>query len=315
MSRVIHVAVGVVVNDAGNILIAKRPDNTHQGGLWEFPGGKVEQDETLFDALKRELREELAIDVLAIEPLIKIRHDYGDKIVLLDVHKVISFSGKPHGNEGQPIQWVAPIQLVNYEFPAANVPIITAINLPQRLLITGEFKNHYDFMSRLERALKNGIDLVQLRVPEPEILLALHDDVSALCDNYSARLLLNTSADIFSNIPVRKNVGLYLNSNNLLACESRTVPKNILLAASCHNKTQIDHAQKIGVDFICVSPVSKTISHPEQHPMGWNGFSQLVKAAVIPAYALGGMRDVDLSTALAHGAQGIAAISEWWVTN
>jgi len=312
MARVVHVAVGVIVNDRGSILIAKRPDQTHQGGLWEFPGGKVEPGETLFDALKRELREELAIDVLTTEPLIKIRHDYGDKIVLLDVHKVIRFAGEPQGNEGQPIQWVSPEQLTNHEFPAANVPIITAINLPKRLLITGEFINPGDFLIRIDIALQKGVRLVQLRVKDPETILSLADDVAKICEQYSAKLLLNTSSDIFSQISPQKNVGLHFNSVNLLACNSRPVAKDILLSASCHNQTEIDHAQKIGVDFMCVSPVQATISHPEQQGIGWNKFSQLLEGAIIPAYALGGMKESDLSIALAHGAQGIAAISEWW---
>jgi len=312
MSRVVHVAVGVIVNDSGSILIAKRPDQTHQGGLWEFPGGKVESGETLFDALKRELREELAIDVFATEPLIKIRHDYGDKIVLLDVHKVIRFAGKPQGNEGQPIQWVSPEQLTNHKFPAANVPIITAINLPKRLLITGEYINRDDFLNRIDIALHKGIRLVQLRVKAPEIFLDLADGVAEICEKYSAKLLLNTSDNIFSQILPQKNIGLHLNSVNLLACNSRPVAKDILLSASCHNQIEIDHAQKIGVDFMYVSPVQATLSHSEQQGIGWNKFSQLLEGAVIPAYALGGMKESDLSIALAHGAQGIAAISEWW---
>lgn len=312
MSRVVHVAVGVIVDTAGNILIAKRPDKTHQGGLWEFPGGKVEANETLFDALRRELHEELAIDILATEPLIKIRHDYGDKIVLLDVHKVIRFGGEPQGNEGQPIQWVAPVHLSDYEFPAANVPIISAINLPRRLLITGEFSNATDLVGRIDSALKNGIRLIQLRANEPKTILAIADVIAERCNEYSARLLLNTSPDIFSKIKLQKNIGLHLNSINLLACEARPVAKNILLSASCHNQIEIERAQKIGVDFICVSPVLPTNSHPDQQGMGWNNFGKLLENAVVPAYALGGMRDVDLPLALEHGAQGIAAISEWW---
>ena len=312
MSRVIHVAVGVVVKDDGSILIAKRPAKAHQGGLWEFPGGKIETGETLFDALKRELFEELAINVLETEPLIKIRHDYGDKIVLLDVQKVIRFSGEPHGNEGQPIQWIDPVQLINYEFPAANVPIITAINLPRRLLITGEFNGRDNFISRLERALNNGIKLVQLRVKEVENFLSLTDDVIKMCNHHSASLLLNTSPELFSKISAKKNVGLHLNSMNLLACDNRPVAKNILLSSSCHNQIEIDHAQKIGVDFICLSPVLETSSHVGLQGMGWSDFSHMLENAVIPAYALGGMKEQHLADALEHGAQGIAAISEWW---
>ena len=106
MTKVVHVAVGVIKNNLDQILIAKRPDDAHQGGLWEFPGGKVEAGETLTQALARELREELAIEVQSITPLIQIQHDYSDKSVLLDVCLVDGFTGIAQGNEGQPIRWV-----------------------------------------------------------------------------------------------------------------------------------------------------------------------------------------------------------------
>ncbi len=116
MKRV-HVAAAVIRDDSGKILIARRADTQHQGGLWEFPGGKVEADESVETALARELHEELGIVVGAARPLIKVRHDYPDKQVLLDVWEVSSFSGEPHGAEGQPLAWVTAKELVNYEFP------------------------------------------------------------------------------------------------------------------------------------------------------------------------------------------------------
>ena len=126
MKRV-HVAVGVIVDDRRNILLTRRPDHVHQGGLWEFPGGKVEDDEDLASALSRELREELDIEPLDTSPLIEIRHDYNDKSVLLDVHVVWQFQGEPKGLEGQPMAWVPVARLQDYAFPAANEPIIPAI--------------------------------------------------------------------------------------------------------------------------------------------------------------------------------------------
>ena len=123
----IHVAVGVIVSPTGKILISKRPDHVHQGGLWEFPGGKVDGNETVEEALARELYEELGITSLTIEPLIGIRHDYPDKSVFLDVWYVTQFVGEPTGNEGQAICWVERLELGNYQFPAANQPIIAAL--------------------------------------------------------------------------------------------------------------------------------------------------------------------------------------------
>lgn len=120
-------AVAVISNSDGDILISKRPDHVHQGGLWEFPGGKLESGESLESALKRELLEELGIELNACQPLVEIQHDYPDKSVLLDVWSVSDFSGVPYGREQQPIRWVAPEALVEYEFPEANQPIIWAI--------------------------------------------------------------------------------------------------------------------------------------------------------------------------------------------
>ncbi|RLQ23739.1 8-oxo-dGTP diphosphatase MutT [Seongchinamella sediminis] len=126
MQRV-HVAVGVILDPQQNILLTRRHGHVHQGGLWEFPGGKVEPGESLATALARELREELDIAPERSSPLLAIHHDYGDKSVLLDVHVVWQFSGEPRGLEGQPLAWVPVAELQDYAFPAANEPIIPAI--------------------------------------------------------------------------------------------------------------------------------------------------------------------------------------------
>jgi 8-oxo-dGTP diphosphatase len=120
--------VGVVLDPAGKVLISRRAGNSHQGGLWEFPGGKVEPGESLGTALARELREELGIEIGRTSPLLEIRHDYGDKHVLLDVHVVWEFSGEARGLEDQPLLWVAPGELGRYPFPAANEPVISALS-------------------------------------------------------------------------------------------------------------------------------------------------------------------------------------------
>lgn len=123
----VHVAVGVVIDARDRILVAERPQHLHQGGLWEFPGGKVEVGELITDALRRELHEELAIEVLDAEPLIEVEHDYGDKHVLLDVWRVTAYRGEPEGREGQRWRWVERGLLETLEFPAANIAIIEAL--------------------------------------------------------------------------------------------------------------------------------------------------------------------------------------------
>ncbi|MEP4485725.1 MAG: 8-oxo-dGTP diphosphatase MutT [Halioglobus sp.] len=125
--NLIHVAVGVIIDADNRILIARRNNEAHQGGLWEFPGGKVEAQETIQIAMARELHEELGIEIGSLAPLLEVRHDYGDKQVLLDVHVVRNFSGEPEGREGQPLKWVSVDELPQFEFPAANVPIVEAV--------------------------------------------------------------------------------------------------------------------------------------------------------------------------------------------
>lgn len=124
---VLHVAVGVILDADSRILITRRHDDAHQGGLWEFPGGKVEPGESVAHALARELREELGIAIGPIHALTEVRHDYGDKAVWLDVHVVESFEGEARGLEGQPLAWVTAEELPVYRFPAANVPIVAAV--------------------------------------------------------------------------------------------------------------------------------------------------------------------------------------------
>src|SRR5690606_31469442 len=118
----VHVAVAVIFDAADRVLVSQRARHLHQGGLWEFPGGKVEAGETVRQALDREIAEELGLDVLQAEPLLDIRHDYPDKAVLLDVWCVREFDGEPHGREGQPWQWIEAGALHTLAFPAANAP-------------------------------------------------------------------------------------------------------------------------------------------------------------------------------------------------
>lgn len=128
MSQTVHVAVGIIRNQAQQILIAFRDRNKHQGGLWEFPGGKVEPGESVQQALRRELAEELDLELDAdstgLQALLQVEHDYGDKRVLLDIWEVGQYSGKAFGREGQEIRWVSVSELGDYEFPAANLPIV-----------------------------------------------------------------------------------------------------------------------------------------------------------------------------------------------
>ena len=123
----IHVAAGVILNARDEVLLALRPAHKHQGGLWEFPGGKVEQGEVVAAALARELHEELHLTVIEASPFLLLEHDYADKRVTLDVWLVTRHTGEPCGREGQRIAWVPRAELGAYPFPAANLDIVSAL--------------------------------------------------------------------------------------------------------------------------------------------------------------------------------------------
>ena len=127
MTNLVHVAVAVIVNTNKEVLLALRQSHQHQGNLWEFPGGKVESGELVYDALVREIDEEIGLTIDSAQELVKINHDYGDKAVLLDVWLVNEFSGQAQGREGQELRWCAVSNLIEDDFPAANVAIIHAI--------------------------------------------------------------------------------------------------------------------------------------------------------------------------------------------
>lgn len=126
-SKPVHVAVGVIENADGAVYISRRLDHLHQGGKWEFPGGKVEAGETVYNALCRELLEECTITVQQAVPFTVVAHNYGDKQVVLDVWRVTAFSGDIGQAEGQLWRWVAPHELVAYAFPEANQAIVAML--------------------------------------------------------------------------------------------------------------------------------------------------------------------------------------------
>ena len=120
----VTVVVGILIDGVGRVLVTRRAPDAHQGGVWEFPGGKVEEDENLLEALARELREELGVLVETTEELMALEHDYGDKRVRLDVCRVTRWTGEPRGLEGQPLAWQRPEQIRDWAFPVANRPIL-----------------------------------------------------------------------------------------------------------------------------------------------------------------------------------------------
>jgi 8-oxo-dGTP diphosphatase len=312
MTMQIHVAAAAVLDAGGRVLISRRADHLHQGGLWEFPGGKLELGESPRQALIRELKEELDIIPRLMEPLIRIHHQYDDRLVRLDFYRVTAFDGEARGMEGQPLRWLTPREMRPEAFPAADRPVITALQLPNHYLITGG--NPIDlsgFLCRLQRSLQAGVRLVQLRAHElddrqyGEVL----NRSLKLCQDAGARLLINRPRNSQRWIGLAD--GLHFTANQLMGLEHRPSESG-LIGASCHNPEELARASELQLDYAVLSPVQPTASHPQATALGWQRFGQWVDEANLPVYALGGMRRVDLAKAKEAGAQGIAGIRGFW---
>lgn len=307
----VHVIAGVLCNERGQVLLAQRRANTHLAGCWEFPGGKLEPGEMREAGLRRELQEELGVDVRAARPLIQVSHDYSDKKVMLDVWLVNEFNGEPHGKEGQPLQWVDVERLCQCNLPAADLPVIAALRLPARYVISPEpTGDSAPFLAALKTVLARGDRLVQLRAKQlqPAALSELAARAWELCQPAGASLLVNDASYLAESLPV----GIHLSARALMAHQRRPLPLSRWVGASCHNATELAHAARIGVDFAVLGPVQATASHSGAPALGWSEFGRLVRGANLPVYALGGLGAPDVGIAHVHGGQGVAGISALW---
>ena len=309
----LHIAVGVILDQATDrVLVARRPGHLHLGGLLEFPGGKLHPGEHVTAALNRELQEELNINATMARQMIQIKHDYDEESVLLDVWLVSEWYGEPEGMEGQEIMWIQKDNLSKADFPDANWPIITAINLPPVYGITPELPVYGDeFFNRLKCKLENGLKLIQFRNKHMDNRAKYNvvKKTYEICCDYNCRLLVNgmSGMELFEFAH-----GLHLTSSDLLRLDDRPMGEDYLIAASCHNRTETDHACSLGVDFAVLSPVKKTPGHDKSEPIGWNGFADIVLDCNIPVYALGGMEMSDVDDARSFGGQGVALIRGLW---
>lgn len=298
----LEVVAAVIRGADGKVLVAQRPIDKHQGGKWEFPGGKVEQGESRRSALGRELKEELGIEISSSTRLISVYHEYEDKAIYLDVYEVTNWQGEPSGCEGQPVKWLDPDELKDYEFPAANTPILEAVCLPKLLKILKSVATDGAFRDQVLTSLALGHRLLLHNYDEQPIS---HEQINWLLDTVTEQ-----GADVIFQSPpplVRSDFGIHLDSETLLKVQEKPVAKRV--SASCYSPGELFKAQRIGVDFIVIEPVLMNLFSSGREALGWPTFQSLASRVNIPVYAAGGLSDKDLDLAREYGAQGIASTS------
>ncbi len=310
----VHVAAGVITDSNGKILLARRLPGTHLAGQWEFPGGKLETAETPIDGLRRELREELAIDVQDARPLINFEHRYPDKHVKLDVWRVVQYAGEPRAVEGHELNWVSADKLRAVDLLAADKPVVTAIELPDQYAVSAPEGDSEVFLRALSATITAGYKMIQIRVPRlvtPEES-GLFDQITLRCENSATWLLNGNPADILETARACGAGGIHMPARYLEQYRSRPIPDEWMFGVSCHDRDELNRACELAADFAVLGPVNTTPSHPRATGLGWEQFAALIDGLPLPVYAIGGMKSDDSATAWAHGAQGVAGISDFW---
>ena len=311
----LHVVAGVIRDAQGRVLLASRTEGRDLAGLWEFPGGKVEPGETPDVALARELREELGIEARVGEPIIRVPQQYPGKRLVLDVREV-TFSGLPEGLDGQALAWVPVDELARYPMPPADIPVVAALQQPDRYLVTPvPGGDDAAWLEALRTALVAGIRRVQLRAPglAPARWERLAGLAVGMCRDAGTEVLLNGDAGLAG----RLGAGLHLTSTqlhdaSLAPVVRKALDEGRLVGASCHVAHDLVRAQSLACDFVVLGPVRPTSTHPGAAGIGWEAFARLREAVSLPIYAIGGLGAADVASARAHGAQGIAAIRALW---
>lgn len=309
-SSLTEVVAAVLIDRTGRFLLAQRPPGKVYAGYWEFPGGKVEAGEALAQALRRELLEELGIEVRTAYPWITLSYRYPHAFVRLRFFRVVDWTGEFHPHEGQAFAWqrlrdidVAPVL-------PANGPVLRALALPHVYGITRVAElGVADFAARLDAALGAGLRLIQLREKalDADTLAIVGRDIARRCHAVGAKLLVNGDADFAGSIGAD---GVHLSAARLMALTRR--PEVELCAASCHDRAELDRAVDLGADFVVLGPVHPTPTHEGMRTLGWEGFADLVEDYPLPVFALGGIRPDELAVAWSRGAHGIAMMRGAW---
>lgn len=310
MTEIVDAAVAVIVRADGAVLLGRRPEGKPWAGWWEFPGGKIEVGETPVCALQRELHEELGIEATEYYPWLNRIFAYPERAVRLHFFTVRQWRNEPHGKENQQLSWQRPEKLTVSPLLPANEPILSFLQLApvygiSNLAEMGEAR----FFASLDAALEQGLKLIQVREKHlgKAALQAFAAEVVARARPYAAQVLVNGDEALARAVGA---AGVHLPAAALMASTAR--PMEMLCGASCHQATELEHAAALGVDFVLLSSVKHTLSHPDITPLGWERFSGFIAGYPLPVYALGGLAREDMGEAWTHGAHGLAMQREVW---
>ena len=319
----IHVVAGLMLDDCGRVLVARRPPGKPMAGAWEFPGGKLSAGESRLEGLSRELKEELGIDIGSARPLIRYRHRYPEFSVDLDCWRVTDWRGDPESREGQLLAWHRSEELLDVGLLPADIPVVKALTLPHSIAVTPPLSRDKEgLLDALRSCASTLICLRRPDLPANELTQLATRAVRELQDS-GKRVLLHGDPAAFEPLirdasagwnPRRAGViaGLHVPARYLPGLAEGAVRAPLLLGVSCHDALELEAALAVNADYAFLGPVKPTASHPGEPALGWANFSELVRQLPLPVYAIGGLGPDDLEAAWDAGAQGVAGIRAFW---
>ena len=308
MKKLIQVSIAII-RHKNQVLLGWRDENLHQGGCYEFAGGKLEAGETPEQALIREIQEEVGIDVMPIKRFASFQFDYSDRCLSLFfiLCKVKSYAELDKMDQAW--RWIDLDDVQNYQFPKANQAIIQRISWSRKIAILNDDHEVQD--------IKHDVDTVYLRQNVENFPQLLRDNPQLFTEK---KIIVRwqdyqkLDADLQGKV-----FAVHLNSQQLVDLAESVSQNNELplslqnknLIGACHNENEIECANLIACDAIFISPVQSTPTHPEHTGLSWAGFAALANIAEMPVYALGGVACDDLKMAKAYGAYGVAGIRDF----
>ena len=308
--NIVRAAAAVIQRHDGFLLMAQRPPGRGWSGWWEFPGGKIEINESPFEALQRELQEEINISANDATLWFERSYIYPDKKVYIYFFKVTDWTGQITSCENQLLDWQNPSHVTVAPILPTNLFVLKSILLPSIYAITNiEEMGDTLFFERFKIKLEEGLKMIQVReknLPYQDVK-KIAQKILDMARPYQAKVLINENEKLALDIGAD---GVHYPSHRLNKLKDR--PAFSLCGASCHSIEELMIAQDLNMSFAVFSPVQKTESHPLADPIGWEFFSECTNKLDIPIYALGGLKPSSLSTSWQYGGHGIAMKTAIW---
>lgn len=290
----VDVAIAILLHQA-QVLVGWREAKQHQGNKYEFPGGKVEAGESAIAACRREVQEEVGIDIADWYPFACVQHEYDDVIVNLNIfHAHVSMA------QIQQIQapwtWYTRAQLLSLNFPKANAGLLQRLYWAQTIQIAAELKA-LDHLAADQWLYWCSAEPIEAQLVELAEL-----SVATL-----PRLVVNMELWQAMNSIQQANVAaIQLEYQQLMQLQKGDLKLGQRYMASCHDVCSVQYAQQIGCDAVLLGPISPTPTQPEGQALGWEQFAEIAQHVHLPVFALQGVMPADLETAQRYHGYGVA---------